>query len=139
MYHKRKSGTWWGMLESSKKGDSVVVWDAVLPRASTGKVFLFNTLKGSLVEYVEDIVQPKLRELTAAESRDAHHRYDQAWNEIRAQFVEPEPEDASPDSGVSGDGDDESVEVDDDLPELEEDELGDDDLDIDDDDEFEDL
>lgn len=126
MYHKRKSGTWWGMLES-RKGDSVVVWDSVLPRGATGKVFLYNTHKGALVEYVEEIVQPKLRDLTTAESREAREQFDPDWNEIRSQFVEPEPEEA-PESGTPKD----SLQMDSGLPDLE-----DDGMEIDDD--FEDL
>ena len=93
MYHKRKSGTWWGMLES-RKGDSVVVWDSVLPKGATGKVLLYNTSKDALVEYVEEIVQSRLRDLTAAENRDARAQFDPAWNEVRSQYVEPEPEES---------------------------------------------
>lgn len=86
MYHKRKRGTWYGMLES-RKGDTVVVWDSVLPRASTGKVFLYSTLKEELVEYVEEIVQSKLRELTASELREAREKYEAGWNRVRSRFV----------------------------------------------------
>ena len=77
------------MLQS-KKGDAVVIWDAVLPKADKGKVLLFNTQKDTLVEYVEDIVQPKLRDLTATEMSDASEQYGDRWQSVRAVYAPEE-------------------------------------------------
>ena len=91
MYHLRKRGTWFGMLQS-KKGDAVVIWDSVLPKAEKGKVFLFNTSKDALVEYVEEIVQPKLRELTGKEQSEANAQFGERWQSVRQAYVPEEPE-----------------------------------------------
>ena len=91
MYHLRKRGTWFGMLQS-KKGDAVVIWDSVLPKAEKGKVLLFNTSKDALVEYVEEIVQPKLRELTGKEQSEANELFGERWLSVRQAYVPDEPE-----------------------------------------------
>ena len=83
------------MLQS-KKGDAVVIWDSVLPKAEKGKVFLFNTSKDSLVEYVEEIVQPKLRDLTGKEQSEANARFGERWQSVRQAYVPEEPEEEAP-------------------------------------------
>ena len=113
------------MLQS-KKGDAVVIWDSVLPKAEKGKVFLFNTSKDSLVEYVEEIVQPKLRDLTGKEQSEANDRFGERWQSVRQEYVPEEPEEEAPKTT------DNSIDMDDEI------EAGlDDDLGLDDD--FDDL
>ena len=97
MYYLKKKGTWFGMLQSSK-GDAVMIWDSILPTASTGKVFLYNTRKDSLIEYVEELVRPKLRDLSKDELHDAQSEFGDRWSDVRAQFESVEEEEDEPET-----------------------------------------
>ena len=113
------------MLESKKKGDAVVIWDPLLPPASTGKVLLYNTGKDKLIEYVEEIVQPKLRDLTAGEMENMEAKFGARWLEVRSEYepvvVEEEEQAKTPritDSDIDLDiegVDDDAMVMDDDL------------------------
>lgn len=126
MYHKKKRGIWFGIL-NSKKGESVVVWDSEVPKASTGKVFLYNFQKEKITEYVEQIVQPKLRDLTKKEQRELQPGYVDQWQIIRLNYV-PAVEDRQ-DLDINSDSSsklktelddigDDSLEIDEDLDEV---------------------
>jgi len=53
---------WYGVLEAGEK-TSPVVRDTSLD-ASENKIYLYNHLRNQFVEYLQAIVEPKLRELT---------------------------------------------------------------------------
>ena len=57
---------WFGFLEAGDKR-SPVVRDAALETGSRDTIYLFNFKKGRILEYRRDIVEPKLRELSADE------------------------------------------------------------------------
>lgn len=65
MTPERKS-LWFGFLEAGEKC-SPVVRDAALETGSRDTIYLFNLKKGRILEYRRDIVEPKLRELSAEE------------------------------------------------------------------------
>lgn len=93
MAFRNRKGVWYGMLESVKKGNAVVIWDPILPEAGEGKVFLYNTNKDRVVEYVEAIVVPKLRDLGSKELSDAKRKFATRWEEMRIAYIpEEEPE-----------------------------------------------
>jgi hypothetical protein len=102
----KKQDTWYGMLESSK-GNTVLIWDSVFPEAGKGKVFLYNTIKEAMIEYVEEIVIPKLRDLTGDELNDAHKEYEQGLRELKSQYIEEPEEEPS----VAGAGNSEVTSV----------------------------
>lgn len=85
------------MLESSK-GNTVLIWDAVFPEAEKGKVYLYNTGKDAMVEYVEDIVSPKLRDLTDDEYKVASKEYSQGFQEIKSRYQEYTDDEVTPTS-----------------------------------------
>jgi hypothetical protein len=62
----KKKKLWFGFLEAGEKG-SPVVRDAGLETGSPKTVYLFNFMKGKILEYRWDIVGAKLRELTERE------------------------------------------------------------------------
>ena len=66
MVAKRKL-LWFGFLEAGDKGSPVVL-DRGLDVPGRPTVYLFNLKKGRFVEYRRDIVESKLRELTAEEA-----------------------------------------------------------------------
>jgi hypothetical protein len=62
----RRSTLWCGYLEAGEKG-SPVVRDNSLDTGNPATVYLFNFIKGRILEYRRDIVDLKLRELGAEE------------------------------------------------------------------------
>lgn len=62
----RRSTLWCGYLEAGEKG-SPVVRDRSLDTGNPATLYLFNFIKGRILEYRRDIVEPKLRELKAEE------------------------------------------------------------------------
>jgi hypothetical protein len=65
MTRERRS-LWFGFLEAGDKC-SPVVRDGALETGSPETIYLFNLKKGRILEYRRDIVEPKLRELSAEE------------------------------------------------------------------------
>jgi hypothetical protein len=57
-----KSDIWYGFLQAGENS-SPVVRDATLETKSPKTVFLYNYVRGKILEYSREIVEPKLREL----------------------------------------------------------------------------
>jgi hypothetical protein len=76
---------WFGFLEAGGKG-SPVVRDPSLDTGRSSTVYLFNLRKGRILEYRRDIVETKLRELTAEEAEVAAS-LQQAFEASRATFT----------------------------------------------------
>ena len=66
MAKKSRNALWFGFLEAGSKG-SPVVRESGLETGNRDTIYLFNLLKGRILEYRRDIVEPKLRELTVEE------------------------------------------------------------------------
>jgi hypothetical protein len=62
----KKATLWIGFLDAGSKG-SPVVREIGMETGNRDTIYLFNFLKGKILEYRRDIVEPKLRELTADE------------------------------------------------------------------------
>ncbi len=97
MYNTAKKQVWIGELRTSR-GNTVVIHDNQLPDASPGRVFLYNTDRNAIVEYVEEIVKPNLHELDEAAIKDAESKFSGAWQIARAEFLgkRPKVEDSAP-------------------------------------------
>lgn len=59
-----KNDIWYGYLKAGDKS-SPVVRDPAVETNSQKTLYLYNHIRGSFLEYARDIVEPKLRELTA--------------------------------------------------------------------------
>jgi len=79
---------WFGFLEAATKG-SPVVRDATLETGDPKTLYLFNYMKGKILEYRRDIVSNKLREF-AAEELAMVPQLRKAYKEVREHF-EPRP------------------------------------------------
>jgi hypothetical protein len=66
----RKTPLWLGFLDAGKSS-SPVVRDSSLDTGNPATIYLFNLTRGRILEYRKDIVEQKLRELTADESSQA--------------------------------------------------------------------
>ncbi|MGL5360118.1 MAG: hypothetical protein ACRDBI_10460 [Shewanella sp.] len=86
MYNTAKKQVWYGELRTSK-GNAIVVHDNQLPDASPGRIYLYNTERDALVEYVEDIVKVNLYDLDEAALKAAEAKFSGAWKAARAQFM----------------------------------------------------
>jgi hypothetical protein len=62
----KRSSLWFGFLEAGEKGSPIIL-DRSLDVPGRSTIYLFNLKKDRFVEYRRDIVEPKLRELTADE------------------------------------------------------------------------
>ncbi|QDE32764.1 MULTISPECIES: hypothetical protein [Shewanella] len=86
MYNTAKKQLWFGELRTSK-GNTIVVHDNQLPDASPGRIFLYNTIRNTIVEYVEDIVKVNLHDLDDEQTKAAKAEYSGAWEAARAEFM----------------------------------------------------
>lgn len=110
MYDPSSTKVWYGELRTDS-GNAVVIYDSQIPPSANGRVYLFNTERGALIEYVEAIVRPKLFDLDADEIKDVRKKYAKVWKaaqkefnarfglrsnvvEIKPQKAKPVPEDA---------------------------------------------
>ena len=64
---KNKKKIWFGFLEAGARS-SPVVRDESLDTGRSTTIYLFNFMKGRIIEYQRDIVEAKLRDLTIEES-----------------------------------------------------------------------
>lgn len=126
MYLSKKQGTWYGLLQS-KKGDAILIWDPVFPAADKGKIRLYNTSYRCMVDYVEEILKPKVQDLTGKELQNAKDKYEPELMDIKSEYMEDVTDEEN--SAVSVPQTVKIVEV--------EPETADDDMDFDD--EFEDI
>ena len=100
---------WFGFLDAGTKG-SLVVRDHSIDTGAPNTIYLFNYVKGRILEYRRDIAEPKLRELNDGE-REKLKELRKAFKKARDEFTprvnvrparvptppEPEPEPEIPD------------------------------------------
>ncbi|AUD59022.1 hypothetical protein AYJ58_05745 [Shewanella sp. Pdp11] len=86
MYNTAKKQVWYGELRTSK-GNAIVVHDNQLPDASPGRIYLYNTDRDAIIEYVEDIVKVNLYDLDEAALKAAEAKFGGAWKAARSQFM----------------------------------------------------
>jgi len=79
---------WFGFLDAGTKG-SPVVRDATLETGNHKTLYLFNFMKGKILEYQREIVELKLRELETEELAMVP-QLRKAYKEAREHF-EPRP------------------------------------------------
>ncbi|MCF1428159.1 MAG: hypothetical protein LPD71_02810 [Shewanella sp.] len=86
MYNTAKKQIWIGELRTSR-GNTVVIHDNQLPDASSGRIYLYNTDRKAIVEYVEEIVRPNLHELDKSAIKAAESAFGSDWKRVRAEFL----------------------------------------------------
>ncbi|MDO6460038.1 hypothetical protein Q4485_04965 [Granulosicoccaceae sp. 1_MG-2023] len=77
---------WYGKLET-KRNASVVIRDDSLPQALAGRLYLYNVERDQIVEYVEEIVGSKLRELTQEEIDALDSDLNKRFTAARKEFM----------------------------------------------------
>jgi hypothetical protein len=86
MYNTAKKQLWFGELRTSL-GNTIVVHDNQLPEASPGRIFMYNTVRNKIVEYVEEIVKVNLHDLDGEQTKAAMLEFGDAWKAARAEFM----------------------------------------------------
>ena len=81
----KKQKIWFGFLEAGTKA-SPVVRDSEIATGDPKTMYLFNFMKGKILEYRRDIVEFKLREL-AAEELAMVPELRKAYKTVRESFV----------------------------------------------------
>lgn len=76
---------WFGYLEAGEKS-SPVVMDSRLNTANPNTIYLFNLIRGEIIEYRRDIIEPKLRPLADGEGRD-EKKLKSAYTKVRGDFI----------------------------------------------------
>ncbi|MGB5539223.1 MAG: hypothetical protein WBO37_03955 [Gammaproteobacteria bacterium] len=84
---KSKASLWYGYLNAGARS-SPVLRDARLDTGNPKTLYLFNLVRGEILEYAREIVEPKLRELKPAESgfvADLDSRYKKARRNFKGR------------------------------------------------------
>lgn len=77
---------WYGMLETSRFS-TVVIRDDSLPESLSGRIYLYNADRDQIVEYVESIVNARLRPLDDQERSAAVKSLDKKYKATRKKFL----------------------------------------------------
>ena len=77
---------WYGYLEAGAKS-SFVARDMQLETGNVNTIYLFNLTRGEFKEYRLDIVEPKLRELSAQEIKKEKKALEKAFKTALANFT----------------------------------------------------
>lgn len=81
---KNKGPLWYGYLEAGEKS-TPVIRDERLDTGNRKTLFLFNLVRGQILEYTREIVEPKLRELKPNEAGKVDE-LNAAYGEARRTF-----------------------------------------------------
>jgi hypothetical protein len=76
---------WYGYLEAGSKS-SPVLMDRRLNTGDSNTLYLFNLNRGEILEYKREIIEPKLRELSAEEQKLCGE-LKSAFGKARAGFI----------------------------------------------------
>ncbi|MDH3342307.1 MAG: hypothetical protein OEM07_01135 [Gammaproteobacteria bacterium] len=104
---------WYGVLEAGEKTSPVVRDNSI--ETSQNKIYLYNHVRDKFIEYAQEIVEPKLRELKSGDI--AQDQLDRAfiaarkvffslrkvntWSEPELKRPAPRPKDNEPDSDIT--------------------------------------
>jgi hypothetical protein len=86
---KGKASFWYGYLNAGTRS-SPVLQDARLNTSNTKTLYLFNLVRGEILEYAREIVEKKLRELKPADSgfiADLDAGYKKARRNFKSHFA----------------------------------------------------
>lgn len=87
MYNTTKTTIWYGELRTAQ-GNAIVIHDKQFPDAQAGRIYLYNAVRDSIIEYAEEIVSGNLHDLDKAKIKAAEDTYGAAWDSARSEFME---------------------------------------------------
>ena len=86
MYHDSLKKVWYGQLDTPR-GSQIVIYDAKIPSPPEGRVLFYNAERESFIEYMEEIVCQKLRDLSDEEIAEYKERYEKSWKNAKKQYL----------------------------------------------------
>ncbi len=86
MRKTEQSEVWYGEIRA-EKGNVIVIRDSLLPEASHGRIYLYNTQRNAFVQYDESIVTPKLFPLEDKQRQEAEKQFHTDWETAYKQFM----------------------------------------------------
>ncbi|AQS38072.1 hypothetical protein Sps_02925 [Shewanella psychrophila] len=87
MYNTTKTPVWYGELRTAR-GNVIVIHDKQFPEAQAGRIYLYNAVRDTIIEYAEEIVSGNLHDLDKARIKAAEDTYGAAWDSARSEFME---------------------------------------------------
>ncbi|RLV60592.1 hypothetical protein D5018_06495 [Parashewanella curva] len=107
-----KKQLWYGELRTAR-GNTIVIHDQALPEASPGRIYLYNSTRESIIEYVKDIVENNLHDLDNDSLEKAQANYAEAWKQAKAEFMSKQKGnlDLSPEIAPVATKSDESIDI----------------------------
>ncbi len=81
-----KQKVWYGELRTPR-GNSIVIHDQALPESVPGRIYLYNSNRQTIIEYVKDIVESNLYDLDDVGLDQARANYAEAWRNARDEFL----------------------------------------------------
>jgi hypothetical protein len=86
MLNTNRKTLWYGKLDTPNFSNTVL-FDPDLPDPPKGKLYLYNHERGQVVQYVQDLVSSKLRELTAQELAELQDTIAKNWEGVKKEFI----------------------------------------------------
>jgi len=86
MLNTNRKTLWYGKLDTPNFSNTVL-FDPDLPDPPKGKLYLYNHERGQVVQYVQDLVSSKLRELTAQELAELQDAIAKNWEGVKKEFI----------------------------------------------------
>ncbi len=108
-----KKQLWYGELRTAR-GNTIVIHDQALPEASPGRIYLYNSTRESIIEYVKDIVEHNLHDLDKDSLAKAQANYAEAWKQAKTEFMSKQKGnlDLNPEATSTSAKSDESIDLD---------------------------
>jgi hypothetical protein len=86
MLNTNRKTLWYGKLDTPNFSNTVL-FDPELPEPPKGKLYLYNHERGQVVQYVHDLVSPRLRDLTDQEMAEIQDAISSKWEGIKKDFI----------------------------------------------------
>lgn len=86
MLNTNRKTLWYGKLDTPNFSNTVL-FDPELPEPPKGKLYLYNHERGQVVQYVHDLVSPRLRDLTEQELTEFQDAISSKWESIKKEFI----------------------------------------------------
>jgi hypothetical protein len=86
MLNTNRKTLWYGKLDTPNFSNTVL-FDPELPEPPKGKLYLYNYERGQVVQYVQDLVSPRLRDLTEQELSELQDAVASQWEGIKRDFI----------------------------------------------------
>ena len=86
MLNTNRKTLWYGKLDTPNFSNTVL-FDPELPEPPKGKLYLYNHDRGQVVQYVHDLVSPRLRDLTEQELSELQEAIANNWEGVKKEFI----------------------------------------------------